>query len=558
MFDSTSPWETSQAVGGDLTGTLTADRASGPTYAEALAPTPPVQETLPKQVASLGALQAEWQASKEQSEPFFKKLTINPQTGQVDISTTQGALADVFAQLKDLQTMKTAAMARVAQLRQQEASGSPLIDALSQISGHLAANDPTMPGWVRALGAANLQMGPQGIKRERMMEEERVAGLAGQITKTALESERLSEYRATVEAKTRGEDLERRRVEVAERAQAATERNQIEDNYRSDLRPIYDVIGRTGIFNADHETAIRKAAANHPGLKPEAVESEIAKARANAAATKAEIERKTKQRMAEISQRMSLYGAQLAAQEGKQIRGQVLRSNLAQASEMAKNARIDEKEALRLQGLNEMAIAADRMQADLESDPTWQGVLAGRVAETAQLTTAQQQMISNSAGLFVKKMSSLGISFAKTSDAEMRQILATVPRASMTVAQAKRLLQIINDEGQRATAFIASRNWAESPESLAAALPEKYRDAGLNAHAQATSRLSPQKRLAYGLATGDEEMVRMEVERAISGAPGTPMVAPAQPRPHGWAPKVAQPKGSKDDPEGLLDFLPRR
>lgn len=191
MFDSTSPWETSQAVGGDLTGTLTADRASGPTYAEALAPTPPVQETLPKQVASLGALQAEWQASKEQSEPFFKKLTINPQTGQVDISTTQGALADVFAQLKDLQTMKTAAMARVAQLRQQEASGSPILDALSQLAGGLAANDPTMPGWVRALGATSLQMGPQGIAAKRAAEEAKVIGLSKEIAGTSLDAAKI-------------------------------------------------------------------------------------------------------------------------------------------------------------------------------------------------------------------------------------------------------------------------------------------------------------------------------------------------------------------------------
>ena len=206
-----SPYETADPRGASLTGTLGQEAAQtwgmgapvpGTTgiadvlaQAGTLAPeAPPPQappSTLERSLAGLGAMQAEWQAAKQQSEPFFKKLSINPQTGQVDISTSQGALAEVMGQLKDLQTMKSAAMARVAQLRQQEASGSPLIDALSQFAGNMAANDPTMPGWVRALGATNLAMGPQGIKRERMMEENRALGLSKEISDTAISAERM-------------------------------------------------------------------------------------------------------------------------------------------------------------------------------------------------------------------------------------------------------------------------------------------------------------------------------------------------------------------------------
>lgn len=514
-----SPWETSDSAGGDLTGTMSAP--APPSYVEALQPQAP-----PDPMAALGQFQAAAVAQQQEQQPGILSYKTNAKTGTSTIEVTNGALAEVMAQLSDMKTMKTAAMARVAQLRQQEASGSPILDALSQIAGGLAANDPTMPGWVRALGATSLQMGPQGIKRERMAEEAKVLGLSKEIADTSLAAEKLSEYNATMQMKMRSDALESRRVAVAEKAQAATERNQIEDNYRADLRPVFDVIGKTGIFNADHETAIRQAAANHPGLPSTAVDSEIAKAKANAAAAKAEIDRKAKQRMAEIGQRASIYAGQIAAQEGKQIRGQVVRANLAQASKMAEGARIDEKEALRLQGLNEMAIAADRMKADLESDPTWQGVVAGRIAETAPLTTAQQKIISNSADLFVKKMSSLGISFAKTSDAEMKKILATVPTATMTVAQAKRLLQIMDDEGRRAAQFIAERNWAESPESIASALPDRYRSAGLEAHARKTSKLTPQQRLAYGLSTGDEGVVQQEVERAIAGTPGQPVLQP--------------------------------
>lgn len=118
----------------------------------------------------------------------IQSYSINAKTGMAKIEIPQSALAEVMGQLTDLKTMKSAAMARVAQLRQQESSGSPLLDALSQFAGGMAANDPTMPGWVRALGQTNLQMGSQGIKRERMAEEQKAFAYGKELSDTAMEA----------------------------------------------------------------------------------------------------------------------------------------------------------------------------------------------------------------------------------------------------------------------------------------------------------------------------------------------------------------------------------
>lgn len=205
-----SPWETSESAGADLTGTMTADRASGPSYTDVFgAPASPQAAPAPQgggmpdflsaigggvqsAAGTLGAFQAAKQAAKAQEAPPFKSLTMKAD-GTFKAEGDQSMLADVMAQLKDLQTMKTAAMARVAQLKQQESSGSPILDALSQFAGNMAANDPTMPGWVRALGATNLQMGPQGIKRERMLEEQRALGISKEIAGTSLEAAKLQD-----------------------------------------------------------------------------------------------------------------------------------------------------------------------------------------------------------------------------------------------------------------------------------------------------------------------------------------------------------------------------
>jgi hypothetical protein len=197
-----SAWDTSQPRGGSLEGTLGQQAAQtwgmgapvpGSTGIEDVLAQQGTLDTAPppSPVAALGQFQAARQAQQTDQQPFFNNLSFNQKTGTVKVEMPQGALADVMAQLTDLKTMKTAAMARVAQLQQQEASGSPLIDALSQISGHLAANDPTMPGWVRALGAANLQMGPQGIRRRREEEEAKVANLSKGIADIGMDAEKL-------------------------------------------------------------------------------------------------------------------------------------------------------------------------------------------------------------------------------------------------------------------------------------------------------------------------------------------------------------------------------
>src|SRR5512146_1652866 len=186
-----SAWDTSSIPGiaGALTSQPERDYAAempamaSQTFGMEGAPIPasqPTQAPLEAALGSLGQWQATQLAQQGQQQPPFQSLTMKAD-GTFKMEGSQSMLADVMGQLKDLQTMKTAAMARAAQLRQQEASGSPLLDALSQFAGGMAANDPTMPGWVRALGATSLRMGPQGIKAERQMEEQKALGLSKEI-----------------------------------------------------------------------------------------------------------------------------------------------------------------------------------------------------------------------------------------------------------------------------------------------------------------------------------------------------------------------------------------
>lgn len=190
------PSQTSEASGGSLVGTMSADRASGPqmpaTYEQVL----PVQSQEPQatpDVAGLSRVQAQGLAQDGQQATFFNKLSFNQKTGEVNVSLDQSALAEVMGQLTDLKQMKAAAMARVAQLKQQEASGSPLIDALSTFAGNMAANDPKMPGWIRALGQTSLQMGPQGIRAKREAEEGKVLGLTKGIADLGMEAARFDQ-----------------------------------------------------------------------------------------------------------------------------------------------------------------------------------------------------------------------------------------------------------------------------------------------------------------------------------------------------------------------------
>lgn len=189
------PSQTSEASGGSLVGTMSADRASGPqmpaTYEQVL----PVQSQEPQatpDVAGLSRVQAQGLAQDGQQAPPFKSITMKAD-GTFKMEGDQSMLAEVMGQLTDLKQMKMAAMARVAQLKQQEASGSPLIDALSTFAGNMAANDPKMPGWIRALGQTSLQMGPQGIRAKREAEENRVLKLGqtqAEIAQSLMANER--------------------------------------------------------------------------------------------------------------------------------------------------------------------------------------------------------------------------------------------------------------------------------------------------------------------------------------------------------------------------------
>lgn len=266
------PSETSDSAGDTLIGTMTADRASGPpipaTY-ESVIPVQPQGQAAPRPdpVASLGQFQAAQQAQKGQEAPPFKSITMKAD-GTFKMEGDQSMLAEVMGQLTDLKTMKTAAMARVAELRQQEASGSPLIDALSTFAGNMAANDPTLPGWVRALGATNLQMGPQGIRARREAEEQKALQLTKLTADTALDAAKLEDekYKVTLSM------VQNMMKDAAKAEKDAT------TAYFQMRREARGQIERTGSFDAEGLAAEMQSV----GLPPEQIEAQIESLRAYA------------------------------------------------------------------------------------------------------------------------------------------------------------------------------------------------------------------------------------------------------------------------------------
>jgi hypothetical protein len=186
------PSQTSDFAGSTLEGTLPSATPAVPQGFNGTDYAGGMGDQLSAALGGLGQYQQMMQQANAPQANLIDEVTITAD-GKFKAKGDQSALAEVFSQMNDLKTMKAAAMARVAQLRQQEASGSPILDALSQFAGGMAANDPTMPGWVRALGATNLQMGNQGIKRERMVEENRVLQLGqtqAQMARVLMEDQR--------------------------------------------------------------------------------------------------------------------------------------------------------------------------------------------------------------------------------------------------------------------------------------------------------------------------------------------------------------------------------
>lgn len=257
------PSQTSEASGGSLVGTMSADRASGPqmpaTYEQVL-PVQPQEPQAAPDVAGLSRLQAQGLAQDGQQAPPFKSITMKAD-GTFKMEGDQSMLAEVMGQLTDLKQMKTAAMARVAQLKQQEASGSPLIDALSTFAGNMAANDPKMPGWVRALGQTSLQMGPQGIAAKREAEEQKVLQLTKLTADTAIDAAKLEDekYKATMSI------VERMRADAdkADKARTATA-IQMRKEGRSQIE-------KSGMYDAEGLAAEMRAA----GLPEEVIDAQV-------------------------------------------------------------------------------------------------------------------------------------------------------------------------------------------------------------------------------------------------------------------------------------------
>lgn len=521
MSSTYSPWNTSSSAGASLEGTLAAGgdiigpiQSSGP-YEAYPAELQQEQQGSPfaNQIDLLGQLGQQMAQSQQQPEAAIQNYSINAKTGMAKIEIPQSALAEVMGQLTDLKTMKTAAMARVAQLRQQEASGSPLLDALSQFAGNMASNDPTMPGWVRALGQTNLQMGSQGIKRERMAEEQRAFAYGKELSDTSLAAMRFSELEEARREKREGTDLEERRVAVLEQNAKTSARNTALDNFRADMTPVLTSARQTGLFTPEHETAIRSLKERHPDMSDTDIEREINLAKGTAKAAFSEKERVQKARAAEATAKAGAALNRVAAANGMRVNTLVQTEQVKAGARQASAAKVDAKEAARIEGLHNLAADVE----GLEKDNWWQGVISGKIAQGAPLTTEQQMLVATRARAFVSKMQTMGLSFAKTSEKEMEKILATVPQPGQTQGAMKQLMALMDRDARRAAAEIGEFNWGETTDSIAQMFPARYVDSAVEAHQRKLQSLTPQQRMGLGIINGDDDEIAAGLSR-ISGS----------------------------------------
>lgn len=518
-MDEPSAWNTSEAVGGSLTGTMLGQQAAetwgkGPSPA---AGTGGFGDSLKMALGNLGQFQAAGLAQQEQAQPGVLNVKQDVRKGTTTLEVTNGALAEVFGQLTDLKTMQTAAMARVAQLRQQEASGSPILDALSQFAGNMAANDPTMPGWVRALGATNLAMGPHGIKRERMMEEQKALAYGKEIGDLGMSVARFSELEEARAERAAAAGRDQQRIDIAKKAQEITEANTNRDNFRADVAPVLTSAKATGILTPEHEAAIRSLRERYPNMSDSDIEREVGLARGMAKAAMAEKDRVAKARAAEATARASATLARVAAANGIKVNTLVQTEQVKAGAKEAARAKVDDKEAARVEGLH--LLAGDI--ADLEKDDWWQGVVSGKIAQTAPLTTEQQMLVATRARAFVAKMSTMGLSFAKTSEKEMEKILATVPQPGQTKDAMKQLSALMDRDARRAAAEIAARNWGETTDSIAQMFPSRYVDSAIEAHQRKLGTLSRGQRMGLGIVNGDDDLIA-EGLAGVRGSVGAP------------------------------------
>jgi hypothetical protein len=293
-------------------------------------------------VGVLGDYGQQMAASREPEPPPIGSIT-RKADGTTDLKGVSSSfLEDVMGQMTDLKTMKAAAMARVAQLRQQESSGSPILDALSQFAGGMAANDPTMPGWVRALGQTNLQMGNQGIAAKRKGEEAKAFAYGKEITDTSLAAARLQD-----------EQTQRQFVESQKQASVASiaEKSKIDATFK-----IHDdavsMIEKSSVFDV-HGTAKKMVAMGIPedqiiaeieGLQQYADDRAKAVAKLKAAEAKEDNAKevsRARAMLAVVDARGDITERRIQAKEEAEMRGRAHSFNMKVLSESKPSAVVD-------------------------------------------------------------------------------------------------------------------------------------------------------------------------------------------------------------------------
>lgn len=563
-----SPWETSNFAGSSLEGTMAVDRASGPSIADVMEQPPPPEE--PPQQASpfadqlslLGQFGQQMAQSQQPPEAAIQNITFNAKTGMAKLEMPQSALAEVMGQLTDLKTMKAAAMAQVAKYRQQEASGSPILDALSQFAGGMAANDPTMPGWVQALGRTSLSMGNQGIEKKRMLEEQRVlqygeasAGLAQQLMQARAQQQKQQEIDSDRDA---SRAIAQQNADTAKANAASTDAARKATIIDRDIKPITDVAKTTGIWNDGVAKTIDAIGAAN-GMSPKEIEAEKKKAETIADSSAKRIRQKQDFDSAQLVARTRANAEMLVGlagiREGMAQRRTIFAGEIGAASTLIKDRRLDDSDEAKIKGLNDVSKIITRLDEGLKDDPTWQGPAMGWIAKKTFWTSGQQRLVTDVAKATLATMEQKGLSFAKTSDRENLLLAASMPSERMTPEIMAKAIASMEAQMQYNAKFLASSKYCANPDLLIGRLPERWQAEAAAAYNETVSKLSPVEKLARDFALGNTDGI---TERAvqIGGAiapvgqnAGKPPAAPAAKPP---AAKGAAPKAGAGPQEGDL------
>lgn len=446
---SSNPWDTNNVYGADLAGTMTAP--DPPTQ-------PPItlQESLMSPADRLGAIQPNLMQQQQGPEAAIQNYTVNAKTGMVKLEMPQGALAEVMGQLTDLKTMKAAAMARVTQLQQQERSGSPLLDALSQFAGNMAANDPTMPGWVRALGKTNLAMGPQGIKAERMAQENRVLQLGqsqAQVAQILSQDQRAERQLGLQEKSFEAAQADKQATRVEARVKDTLSR------YKDEVdkgRPVDPMLIATELVSGGLSPERAIAAATQMQKQSETNKAEIEATRGAELKTKQELEtyksalslrndltvegKKEAFKWAELGFNRDSKLAEISAAAAAKTAGERKLTPAARSTLIQINA-LDEKLDNLYERFSKFSIASGPVMGRLGTAAEYAVPDSKWAAERRAIRSELQRFVAQ----YVKAVQGGGNTI---SNKDVENAAKSLPNVNVSVTQFKALVDSIKDEGQ--------------------------------------------------------------------------------------------------------------